>query len=72
MWIFKKMDSVVKKGAKSRQKLNIFNFGANNVVLDVEHAALLVPPSGQFVKEHELLDVTAGGYPAGQVGLQRR
>ena len=39
--------------------------------LDIEHAALLVPPCGQLVKEHELLDVSASCDSAGQIGLQR-
>ncbi len=38
--------------------------------LNAEHGALLVPPAGDLVEEHQLLHVTRRGYPSRQVGLK--
>jgi hypothetical protein len=43
---------------------------ARCVGLNAEHGALLVPPAGDLVEEHQLLHVTRRGYPSRQVGLK--
>jgi hypothetical protein len=60
-------------GLIKKKKLEYCKIGikmALCVGLNAEHGALLVPPAGDLVEEHQLLHVTRRGYPSRQVGLK--